>query len=189
MTSLPRIKNDFYPTPEPITQALLDVVDIGGLVFEPCAGESAISRVLRKDSRVTQVIESDLTWGEDVPRDATTDEFWQHWTERSKVDWVVTNPPFSLAPKILPKAWANATLGCSILLRISYIEPTDNRAKFHKNLSDHLRYITPVNPRVKFRKDVTGTDNATCAWFVWDKRWSWSERGIQSPFQFIKGWR
>ena len=190
---LERVENDYYPTPEAITKALLDVADIKGLVFEPCAGNSAISRVLREDSRIIQVIETDLTWGKGsrVPRDATLCDFWQYWTEDFELypDWVVTNPPFNQAAQILHRSWENSIDGCAFLLRLSFLEPTRERSEMLKNKADFLRYIIPVSPRPKFRRDTAGSDSVTCAWFVWDRRWSWQEKGMQSPFQFLSGWR
>ena len=190
---LKRVENDFYPTPEPITKALLGVADIGGLVFEPCAGNSAITRVLAESPKVIQVIESDLTWNQNspIPGDATLFDFWQYWTKDFELypDWVVTNPPFNQASQILQKSWENSTIGCAFLLRLSFMEPVKNRTAFLRMNSDCLRYIIPVSPRPRFRKDTKGSDSVTCAWFVWDKRWSWVEQGMESPFQFISGWR
>ena len=180
-----RVENDFYPTPWKITQALINQVKIQGAVFEPCAGHGAISDIFEEMEGV-DVWASDLTYKPACPRDATTQIFWEHW---GKHNWVVTNPPFNCAVEILQHSWSYSTVGCAFLLRLSFLEPTSNRAEMLKAMADHLRYVIPVSPRPKFRRDVSGSDSVTCAWFVWDKRWSWKALGIESPFQFVSGWR
>ena len=53
-----RQENDFYPTPEWVTEALLDCVSLRGSVWEPCCGDGAMVRVI--ESRGHQVVASDL---------------------------------------------------------------------------------------------------------------------------------
>jgi hypothetical protein len=50
-----------------------------------------------------------------------------------------------------------------MLLRLSYLEPCNNRAEF---LSVNPPSLI-VLPRISFTGDGK-TDNVTCAWFVWD---------------------
>ncbi|GIW59453.1 MAG: hypothetical protein KatS3mg087_0519 [Patescibacteria group bacterium] len=116
-----RRENDFYPTPAWATQELLNHVNIKGVVFEPCAGDGAIADVLAKSA--DDLIKSDLDtkygytkdWH---PRNATTDCFWEYWskwdewTEEDafyRVDWTVTNPPFTDAATILKQAYTHST--------------------------------------------------------------------------------
>jgi hypothetical protein len=47
-TKKPRHKDDFYETPGKLTRELLNRVDISGTIFEPCAGSSAITKVLKE---------------------------------------------------------------------------------------------------------------------------------------------
>lgn len=185
---LGRVANDFYPTPAPITQALIRVIGTDlGQVFEPCAGHGAITNVLQP-YLIFDVLESDLTWGGTQPRDARTQQFWNYWAD-GQVDNVITNPPFNCAAEILEHAWQHCSMGCAFLLRLSFLEPTKDRAEMLKEMADHMRYVIPVSPRPKFRADTSGCDSVTCAWFVWEKEWSWERMGIRSPFQFVSGWR
>lgn len=180
-----RVESDYYPTPERITEILLNTVPAiaGSGAFEPCCGQGAISNVLRRANCV--VYESDILMQDGQERDATTPSFW----ERHCPQWVVTNPPFSVAEQILPHAFEAATLGVAFLLRLTYLEPTKNRSQWLQEHADRLRFVVPVNPRPQFRRDARGTDSCTCAWFVWDKTWSWRSRGIECPFVFATGWR
>ena len=186
--------NDYYPTPEAITKALLDRVAIRGVVFEPCAGTRGMSDVLARhlrDMRSGELYDSDLTWAGADPRDATAPDFWWWWfvnVMHNELDWTITNPPFSAAEKILPLAWEHSQQGVALLLRLSYLEPTAGRAQWLQQHADHLRLVIPVSPPPRLRRG-RGSHSVTCAWFVWRKTWSWSELGIACPFQFVAGWR
>ena len=197
MTSI-RHKNDFYQTPSLLTKTLLGKVPIAGNILEPCAGKSAITKVLKQqESSISAVLESDLTWGEtrNHPVDATTEEFWSYWRShfdyhypRQGLNWVVTNPPFSTAHEILPKAFDVCNIGVAFLLRSTYSEPCKNRRDWLIEHADCMRYRIDISPRPRFRAGK-GTDSTTCTWFVWQKNWSWSSLGVDSPFQFITDWR
>lgn len=86
---------DFYPTPRDVTQALLNVLDlpVGTTVWEPAFGAGDLARVLSE--RGYQTILTDIIYGQDfltTPMPAGT-------------DWIITNPPFSLADKFIERAW------------------------------------------------------------------------------------
>ena len=113
------------------------------------------------------VYESDLVHkqagGALVCTDATKREFWTRWV--SSIDFVVTNPPFSLASSILPLAYEHARVGVAFLLRLSYLEPCRDRADW---LVQHPLTKLIVLPRISFTGDRK-TDSVTCGWFVWIK--------------------
>jgi hypothetical protein len=184
-----RVANDFYPTPAKLTHILFDnVPHLPSLFFEPCAGDGAMATELAYYGTAHS---SDLAGDTSHPRDATTREFWGHWTNPSiglSANWAtVTNPPFNRAAEILPLAYEYSPWGCAFLLRLTYLEPTKNRAKWLQEYSDNLRFLIPVNPRPRFVKGGN-TDSATVAWFVWQKSWSWSGIGIKCPFIFCDNW-
>ncbi|KYC42053.1 hypothetical protein WA1_18805 [Scytonema hofmannii PCC 7110] len=156
--------NDFYPTPAWATQELIKRVPIIGVILEPCAGQMDISK--RLDSSVDRLVfSSDLTWDNEAPRDATKDAFWDYWSKETPLDWVVTNPPFTHAAEILIKAYDRAQIGCTFLLRLSFLEPCNGRANF---LAKRPPNYLIVLPRISFTGDGR-VDNCTCAWFVWIK--------------------
>ena len=167
-----RRQNDFYPTPEWATQSLMRHVGVRGTVLEPCAGDGAIARV------VDGVLEANHNGGfvytsDIAPQmncsfcgDATRRDFWEQASEMCDgIDWVVTNPPFSVAPQIVPLAYEHAAKGIAMLLRLSYLEPVENRGTW---LNEHPPTILIVLPRISFTNDGK-TDNVTCAWMVWWK--------------------
>ena len=85
-----REKDDFYPTPEPATRALLRSETFGPRIWEPACGDGAISRVLEQAGH--EVISTDLFdrgFGE-----ARIDFLMER---RLLAPHIVTNPPFKLA--------------------------------------------------------------------------------------------
>ena len=53
-----RQPNDFYPTPDWVTQALLKHVTLRAPVWEPCCGDGAMARVLERNGH--KVVATDL---------------------------------------------------------------------------------------------------------------------------------
>lgn len=159
-----RRKNDFYPTPEWATRELVSRVTVSGLISEPCAGDFAIVRVLA-DQPKCFVISSDIDRGREgcsTYGDATDIRF---WCALGRTDWVITNPPFNQAAQIVPLAYEHATFGIAMLLRLSYLEPVEDRGAW---LSEHPPTKLIVLPRISFTNDGK-TDSVTCAWMVWEK--------------------
>lgn len=187
-----RVLNDFYPTPAPVTRLLTRNTNLSGTIFEPCAGHNAITDVLQQEPRVTRVLSSDLLWplpkghipGGHSTNDATDPLFWLEWIGRGPIDYTVTNPPFSVAEDIPPLAYDASEKGVAFLLRLSYLEPCNGRYSWLVQHADQLRKVIIINPRVAFRTDTKGTDSVTCAWFVWEKTFSWKKLGLECPFIF-----
>lgn len=184
-----RILNDFYPTPAPITHQLMSKNPIGGSVLEPCAGHNAISDVLEGYESIDIVHSSDLLWALYPGRTTNDATDPQYWAESPAVDWVVTNPPFNVAERILPLAYEHADRGIAFLLRLSYLEPCNGRKEWLKQHSDQMKRVIVVSPRIRFRSDTKGSDSVTCAWFIWDKQFSWGDRGLHCPYGFLSDWR
>jgi hypothetical protein len=163
-----RLKNDFYPTPERLTKSLLTFFQPDGIVLEPCAGDGAIVNVLKNESMIKNVITNDIVNGKAQHCfDATQRNLYD---SIGKVDYVVTNPPFSQpdCQQIIDRCWDKVECGMAFLLRLTYLEPCGNRASFLKNTN--LSKLIIFNPRPRFREDTKGSDNCTVAWFVWEKR-------------------
>lgn len=164
-----RRERDFYPTPEWATMELLRRVPVRGQVFECCVGNAAIQAVIvSRFERVT-----DRLWNNDITQsiqnldfqlDASDSANWEsRWADR--FDWIITNPPFSHAAQIVPLAYQHARVGIAMLLRLSFLEPVENRGAW---LNQHPPTTLIVLPRISFTNDGR-TDSVTAAWFVWDK--------------------
>lgn len=188
-TRLQRIENDFYPTRDAtaLTRRLKEVVNIRGQVFCPTAGDGAIANEFY--GSITNDLHPYEGFECDYQIDATLPELWEVVDADGGFDWAVENIPFSLAPKILPLALEHARVGVAFLLRLSYLEPCGDRATWFQEHADQMVAQIVFNPRPKFRSDTSGTDSFTVIWLVWRKDWSWEDRGIVCPFQFVSGWR
>lgn len=159
-----RRKNDFYPTPDWATDELLKHVSVYGEVVECCAGNGDISKALLRHAAISVVIENDID-----PSRHTLFKFDAAgaWPEGFGLrDWVVTNPPFSDAARIVERAYNHSRIGSAMLLRLSFLEPVENRGAW---LNQHPPTTLIVLPRISFTGDGK-TDSVTCAWMVWDKR-------------------
>jgi len=161
---------DFYETTKEFTRLLLDYIetDINGYILEPCSGDGAISNELRTVGFTVKTNDIDKKRESNHHYDATDKKaLWKF-----APSWVISNPPFSSAHKIIPLAYECATHGVACLLRLTYLEPCRNRASF---LVKHPPSII-VLPRYSFTKDGS-TDSVTCAWFIWNKEYIRRFRG------------
>lgn len=135
-----KIEHEYYPTPEGITRALLPYLHIPNQgnhynILEPCCGAGAIAKVLERTYSLASIMGTDIIYS--IEYDATDPEY---WLEAQRANWVITNPPFSLASQILPLAFEHASTGVAFLLKLTYAEPTEDRALWLHQHSDHLRY-------------------------------------------------
>ena len=89
------------------------------------------------------------------------------WDELPGCNWIVTNPPFSLAPLIVPLAFQHARVGTAMLLRKSYTESCLDRQDWLLAHKQHLANQIFL-PRISFTGDGK-TDNVACDWYVWTK--------------------
>lgn len=164
-----RRKNDFYPTPEWATRELLRrVPQISGYILEPCVGDGAIARVIDGGDRVVYGSDVDPQMNCSFCGDATREDFWVGVKDtmfEDRIDWVVTNPPFNVAPQIVPLAYRHAVKGIAMLLRLSYLEPTEDRGAW---LNEHPPTSLIILPRISFTGNGK-TDSITCAWMVFEK--------------------
>ena len=157
--------NDFYPTPEKATRALLSVEQFSIPIWEPACGDGAMSKVL--DSAGHTVRSTDLIYrgyGESARDFLLESESWPHD--------IITNPPFKLADEFARHA---LQLGCrklALFARLCWLEG-DRR---HRTLWS----VNPPSRVWVFSKRLTlwrGDDeNAQTsggaiafAWYVWER--------------------
>ena len=159
-----RRSHDFYPTTETwAVHTLLSKLNIPNYwkLFECCDGDGHISKILEKYQK------EDIFTGDIRDKgwhyfDATDPNLWQ----QKQPDFTITNPPFNLAHLIVPLAYEYSKYGCAMLLRLSYLEPCENRSKW---LENHPISKLIIMPRISFTGDGS-KDSVTTAWFIWDKR-------------------
>lgn len=163
---------DAYMTPESAVRELLTRIPIrqGHTVLEPCSGDGAIAVPLITHGCDVYTNDIDTDRPADQWCDAAFDEAWdlghmrpERWV---RPDWVISNPPFSAAYHIVCNAYRHAGIGVAMLLRLSYLEPTYQRAAW---LAQFPPQGLIVLPRISFTGDGK-TDSVTCAWMVWLKQ-------------------
>lgn len=160
-----RQKDDWYPTPDEATIALLDAEQFDGPIWEPAAGDGALAFVL--ETRGYKTICSDLNeYG-----------YCQHGIDflmerKKEADTLITNPPYKLATDFVNHAINLGVKKHAWLLRLAFLEG----AKRYDALHSHTM---PVRIHV-FKKRLTiwrgdeerpwyGSGKTAYAWFVYEQ--------------------
>lgn len=155
-----RKESDFYETPYSLTKLFLDKEPISGLVLEPACGNGAIVKVLR-DYGI-----------EPISYDKEKDFF----TEDRHFDWIITNPPFSLAFEFIQKAKCCAD-NIAFLLPLSYLHGKKRYDEIYSDKTFGLRrvYVFTRYPMLGEPLRDDGRHNTgmmVYAWFLWQKGYS-----------------
>lgn len=157
-----RAEQDFYPTPEYVTEDLLQHEYFTGSIWEPACGNGAMSRVLENWHKQGPVISSDLIdrgYGE-VGIDFLS-------THR-KVGNIITNPPFLLAEKFVYHALECVEYKVCMFLKLAFLEGVSRRKMFQ---TTPLEKVLVYSKRVSLQKNGTGKTGSgmiAFAWFVWN---------------------
>jgi hypothetical protein len=165
-----RRSDDFYVTPAWQTVAMARYVNIPKLcsVYEPCVGDGAIVRAMQRVRPKLHWFTSDIVAREPFAptflADATMRDSWT-WVcgQKGKPTLTITNPPFNQAFEILKHAHKWSIWGAVMLLRLSFLEPTDERGAW---LAAHPPQQVIVLPRTDYRGSGS-TDSVTSAWMYW----------------------
>ena len=160
-----RKKSDFYETPYTLTRKFLDVeyFNKNSTVCEPACGGGAITRVLKEhweDDKVTAY-------------DQETNFLW----ETGEYDYIVTNPPFSIAFEFIQRAKVVAKSKFAFLLPLSYLH---GKKRFDEIYSDRTYGLEKVYVFTRYpmlgealREDGKyNTGMMVYAWYVWTNGYS-----------------
>ena len=160
-----RKKSDFYETPYTLTRKFLDVeyFNKNSTVCEPACGGGAITRVLKEhweDDKVTAY-------------DQETNFLW----ETGEYDYIVTNPPFSIAFEFIQRAKLVAKSKFAFLLPLSYLH---GKKRFDEIYSDRSYGLEKVYVFTRYpmlgetlREDGKyNTGMMVYAWYVWTNGYS-----------------
>ena len=160
-----REENDFYPTPEYATTALLKREDFGSRILETACGDGAISKIL--EERGYLVLSQDLIdrgyglWGVNF----------FFFTPEFKYDAVITNPPYKTALRFVEKSLSCVKEGgkVAMLLKLVFLE-SSGRHKFFKENPPKRIYVFSKRLKI-YKKGEMGKNSGLIAyaWFVWEK--------------------
>jgi len=160
-----RKKSDFYETPYTLTRKFLDVeyFNKNSTVCEPACGGGAISKVLNEyweDDKITAY-------------DKETNFLWDF----DEYNYIITNPPFSLAFEFIQKAKQLAKSKFALLLPLSYLH---GKKRFDEIYSDREYGLEKVYVFTRYpmlgetlREDGKyNTGMMVYAWYVWTNGYS-----------------
>jgi hypothetical protein len=163
-----RKPSDFYSTPADVTQALCDaikrILPKGSLVWEPACGVGAMSWVLERNGY--EVVSTDLRrTGYGV---GGCDFLQGDGIPFSRIDAVISNPPFSLAEEFIFEAMTlGEPLVVAFLLKSSYWHAAGRRPLFMKY---EPSIIMPLTWRPAFLEEERGSSPLMdVCWNIWIK--------------------
>lgn len=169
---------DYFPTPPWATRALCEwlkanYVQTNALsVWEPACGGGYMARPLEEyfaSVKATDIFDYGYgTGGIDfVGITSAQDE---------PVDWIITNPPFTLAEQFAERAIRIARQGVAFILRTSFLEGKGRYERLFKPHppTDVLQFAERV-PMVRGKVDKDATSATSYSWIVW--------KGVKHPAQ------
>lgn len=157
-----RRKNDNYQTPPELAEYLVSLLPIrdGDRCLEPCAGTGAFTRALRQRSSHVDAVDI-----EPYP-DTVQCDFFKYGGApgQGPYDWIVTNPPYSLAQPFVEHAHelVSQTGTIAMLLRLAFLESA-KRVPFWCEYP--LRHVVVLAERPSFTGG--GTDSSAYGFFIW----------------------
>ena len=138
-----RQKEDFYPTPRYVTQALLDNYEFSGKIWEPACGDGRMAEVLKEKYGTASV---------------------DFLLSDKKAPNIITNPPFQLAYEFIVQGLKSAEKTLALLLPIRYLTGK-KRAKLYAQFPPAKVIVIPN--KVDFLG--FGKPAMEFAWFIWEK--------------------
>jgi len=157
-----RPESDFYRTPNSLTQLLCDTCEFIDFknIYEPMAGDDAIANILRANDY--NVITDDIR---------TTGKDFLDFT--GTVDYIVTNPAFSIFTETAQKCDEVCQFGYTLLGKMNFFAA---HSRTELNLWRHLKHVyifdRQVDYRTPYREDgAYCVGNLCTCWMCFDKSW------------------
>ena len=166
---------EFFPTPPWATRALCEAVlplvwgrtDLSDCsVAEPAAGQGHMAEVLRE--YFGKVFPSDV---HDYGRGYRVGSYTGKGPDvlpAQRSNWVISNPPFSLAAEFAERALREASDGIALLVRMQWLETADRWREIFKPSPPSLvaQFVERV-PMEKGRWNPKGASATAYCWVVW----------------------
>lgn len=152
-----RKASDFYPTPKEATFALLDLLApylrAGGVIWEPACGERDMVNAMRE--RGYTAMGTDITEGVDFLTEQTP----------PAAEWIITNPPFSLAEAFIRRAHESGR-PFALLLKSQFWHAAGRLPLFTSCTPDIIAPLT-WRPDFNFKSGKRGSPLMDVMWCVW----------------------
>lgn len=193
---------DFFPTPGWASRALIAKISgnmsRGCSVLEPAAGGGHISQVLHET--FNHVRATDIEWRYPHRYEVTGGKDFLSCFQEKKYDWVITNPPFNIAPAFVANALEIANEGVAMFVRTGFLESAHRYNLIYKNKSPTR--VMPFSERVAIHKNGVyknifkggkwrpATTATSYMWLVWYKGTTyntvvdWIRPGVRDSFIF-----
>lgn len=151
---------DFYATPPEPVHALMQAEDFKGTIWEPCAGQLDMVKVLQEYN--DKVYYSDvLDYGGDYP----LVNFLSVAPYQFRPDNIITNPPYQQLHSFISQALKLAKRKVALLVRGDSL----GNCNF---VREHLKTIHQITFRIQFRRlddSLTSPRDAFYQWAVWER--------------------
>lgn len=172
-----RAEDDFYATnPVDVERFLKAYGQIAGTVLEPCIGQGHIAKVLQAKGNVVirgiDIKDRKSGFTTEITDFLTCDSY------NGVFDYVITNPPYSLAEEFIRKAMLCVKESGTVImfLKLQFLEGTGRQALFEvyppkyiyvcRKRAQPLRMGSEIDPKTG-KKWASST--ICFAWFVWEK--------------------
>lgn len=158
-----RSRNDYYPTPAPVTRELLRRESFPGPILEPCAGQGHMVRELKRHGL-------EVWSNEPFPQNFQTNDrrdFLQY-ESRGACQSIVANPPYRHAEKFIRKAIELGFQKHAWLLRFQFIEGSKRFPFFRDHPPARLwAFSRRVQVSERGLKNPIG-GMIVYAWWIWE---------------------
>ena len=153
-------KDDIFPTPEWVTEALMSHVKFDGLVYEPACGYGHMAKVIEKWNKCCASDKNDLGYGQ-------VRDFLENPPKMSNC---ITNPPYSHVKEFIDTALANTTGKVAMLCRIEFLSAQSRQEWFNKFPPAEILILGRRLKRWnKKTQDFSGETSAfSHIWIIWD---------------------
>jgi hypothetical protein len=163
-TAYKRVESDFYPTPPEVTEALMRflLLPTDKVIWEPACGTGEMVRVMLKHGYMVACSDLNPT---DFIRGAEPEDFLAVDMPEG-VDWIITNPPFSIADKFIERCLEHKK-PFALLLKSQYWHAKKRLDLFREHPP---AYVLPLTwrPDFMFKQRGKGSPLMDVIWCVWD---------------------
>lgn len=164
---------EFFPTPPWATRALLQHVLADEPVaectcWEPAAGEGHMSLVL--DEYFKAVYASDVhDYGHLDAIGSFTGNGPDVLVINTRHDWIITNPPFTLAVDFAERALDECWRGVALFVRLSWLESLERYQFLRRHPASIVALFSERVNLAKGRWEPDGSTATAYAWIVWKR--------------------